>query len=420
MRANLIVALLGVLWMAGCGGGGGSPVNAGNGSGGGGASGSNVQAVVVDSGPAVVANSSSPAVNTLYTTVTVCSPGSSADCQTIDHVQVDTGSSGLRILASVLTISLPLQKNAAGNVVAECVKFVDGSSWGPLKLADIKIAGESAGNQAIQVIGDAAYSIPAACSGAGTTEDTVTAFGANGILGVGPFLQDCGSACVSAGGGVYYTCTASATCADSGLPLALQVSNPVASFAADNNGIIIQLPALSGTARSVSGSLIFGIGTRANNGLGNAAVFRLNNSGGLSTTYKSTTLDQSFIDSGSNAYYFPDSTIKPCPANTAAPGFFCPDSTLNLSAAMLGTNGTSATINFSVANANSLFGAGTPVAAAATLAGSSLGVSTDNGSSFDGSRSFDWGLPFHFGRSVYTAIENQNTSDGGLGPYFAF
>ena len=32
---------------------------------------------------------------------------------------------------------------------------------------------------------------------------------------------------------------------------------------------------------------------------------------------------------------------------------------------------------------------------------------------------FDWGLPFYFGRSVYTAIENQNTS-AGMGPYFAF
>jgi hypothetical protein len=33
--------------------------------------------------------------------------------------------------------------------------------------------------------------------------------------------------------------------------------------------------------------------------------------------------------------------------------------------------------------------------------------------------SFDWGLPFFYGRTVYTAIENQSTP-AGVGPYFAF
>jgi hypothetical protein len=32
---------------------------------------------------------------------------------------------------------------------------------------------------------------------------------------------------------------------------------------------------------------------------------------------------------------------------------------------------------------------------------------------------FDWGLPFFFGRTVYTAIEGQSTP-AGVGPYFAF
>ena len=30
-----------------------------------------------------------------------------------------------------------------------------------------------------------------------------------------------------------------------------------------------------------------------------------------------------------------------------------------------------------------------------------------------------WGLPFFFGRTVFTAIEGQ-TTPGGVGPYFAF
>jgi hypothetical protein len=32
---------------------------------------------------------------------------------------------------------------------------------------------------------------------------------------------------------------------------------------------------------------------------------------------------------------------------------------------------------------------------------------------------FDWGLPFFYGRKVYTAIESRNTP-GGVGPYWAY
>jgi hypothetical protein len=352
--------------------------------------------------------------------VTICVPGTTT-CQNIDHIQVDTGSSGLRIISTVLTLSLPLQKDSTGNVLAECVHFVDGSSWGPLKLADIKIAGETASNLAVQIIGDSAYqTIPTGCVGTGTAEDTVAAFGANGILGVGPFIQDCGPACLQAGGATYYLCTSNTACTDSGMPLAMQITNPVTAFATDNNGVIIELPAVSATAASVSGSLIFGIGTQGNNGLGSAQVLTLDSVAALTTNYKSQTLTQSFIDSGSNAYYFPDpnNTIAVCAQGTHAPGFFCPGTTLNLSATLMGANGVSSSINFSVADANALFSTNSTVAAAATLAAPSTGVSAD-GSTFNGTDTFDWGLPFYFGRNVYTAIENKTTS-AGVGPYFAF
>jgi len=63
-----------------------------------GGGGMNTLAVTVDPGPAAAAG----AVNTLYTTVTICAPGSTTECQTIDHVQVDTGSTGSRAMAPVV------------------------------------------------------------------------------------------------------------------------------------------------------------------------------------------------------------------------------------------------------------------------------------------------------------------------------
>lgn len=422
MRANLLAALIGMLSVTACGGG--SIADGADGGGGTPPTGTNVQAITVDSGPAVIASSPNPAVNTAYTTVTVCSPGSTTNCQTIDHIQVDTGSSGLRIIASVLTITLPLQTDANNNALAECTQFVDGSSWGPIRQADVKIAGETASQQQVQVIGDPAYpQIPSGCTGTGTTaENTVTAFGANGILGVGPFIADCGPGCEQqGGGGVYFSCPTATTCAGSGILQAQQVSNPVASFTTDNNGVIIQLPSVADAGTSaVAGSLIFGIGTQSNNGLGSAKVLTVEPTHGyLTTDYKLGTLQSSFIDSGSNAYYFPDSTIDVCPDNTVAAKFYCPAATQNLSATIVSpVNGTSVAVNFSVANANNLFSGTSVVAAASTLAAPSTSVDNTTGSTF-GNDTFDWGLPFYFGRSVYTAIETRNTP-GGEGPYFAF
>ena len=69
---------------------------------------SNVVSVVVNGGPG------GDSVNTAYTTVTVCAPGSTTNCQTIDNIQVDTGSYGLRLLASALSLTLPVTTAASG------------------------------------------------------------------------------------------------------------------------------------------------------------------------------------------------------------------------------------------------------------------------------------------------------------------
>ncbi len=138
-------------------------------------------------------------INVLYTTVTVCLPGTST-CQTIDNIQVDTGSYGLRILAPVLTqtMTFPVLTLGNGSALLECTSFVDGYSWGPVTLADVQVAGETASSVPVQIIGDSRYpSVPTDCSNsAPMAEDTVATFGANGLLGIGPFPQDCGDFCV--------------------------------------------------------------------------------------------------------------------------------------------------------------------------------------------------------------------------------
>jgi hypothetical protein len=65
--------------------------------------------------------------NMLQTSVTICVPGTTT-CQPIDNIQVDTGSQGLRIVASVLspTLALPAVTSSAGSTVGECSVFGTG------------------------------------------------------------------------------------------------------------------------------------------------------------------------------------------------------------------------------------------------------------------------------------------------------
>ncbi len=381
-----------LLLTTGCGGGGGNATQA-----------QNVQAITVDPGP-------TNNVNLLFTTVTICTPGTS-NCQAIDHVLVDTGSTGLRIMSSVLSPSLSLQQQTAnGSPVVECGQFADGFTWGPVKLADVKISGEQAGSVPIQVIGDPAFSvIPSSCSGIGPAENSVPTLGANGLLGVGVFQQDCGSACAQIlVPGTYYICPSN-VCQETLANLTQQLQNPVGMFSVDNNGVIIALPSVPATGSvSVSGFMIFGIGTQGNNGLGSAQVIPVDsNTGNFTTLLNQVPYINSFIDSGSNALFFADTSIASCNSITAS-GFYCPASMQNLTATNQGTGGAASVVNFQVANADSLFTANPEGFAFGNLAGTNSDMT-----------SFDWGLPFFFGHNVFAAIEGQNTP-AGPGPYMAY
>ena len=397
---------------AGCSSSGSpSSINNGGGGTGGTGSGSNVQTITVSTGPSAAPPVNEPYINGAFTSVTLCAPGSTTSCQTINGVLVDTGSSGLRVLSSALSISLTQQTAANGNPIVECLPFVDGVTWGPVQTTDMTIAGEEAKSLPIQVIGSSSFStVPGGCTSMGVPEDDLTSLGANGILGVGNFAEDCGTACTVNGAqnpGLYYACPTATTCEVTTESLASQVINPVVLFATDNNGVIIELPAVTGAETSITGSMIFGIGTQTNNALGSATVYTIDpDSGNFTTVFDSKSYtDQAFLDSGSNALFFLDTPTTNLPTCSDDASFYCPSTTQNLSATNQGANGASGTFSFSVGNGDTLL--------------SNLNDGVANGLAGPNSGMFDWGLPFFYGRTVYTAIAGANTP-AGAGPYWAY
>ncbi len=412
--------LLPAVLLAGCvggngvtGGGGTPPV-------------ANVMGVTVDGGPAADPG----ARNHAYVTVRVCAPGSTTRCANIDHVLVDTASWGLRLVGSVLAanaVDLTPEKDSGGNAIEECVLFGAGVTWGPVALADVALAGERAQSLPVQILDDtgAAAPAPLACSSQGALINGVSAFQANGVLGIGVFSQDCGATCVTAAPAqpVYFGCTSGAAgvCTAEDAALAQQVTNPVAAFASDNNGVIIDLPNLvsaNGDA-TVSGTLYFGINTQTDNDLPATPlnVLGTDAQGHFTATYNgSATVLPAWIDSGSDAYEFDDPTILTCAnsANAAAAswiGYYCPaNPPLALFAVNtgVGVNNATSTVDFALADPSASFVLPPQAAAWGNLGGGG------------GSTNFIWGMPYFYGRKIYVGIEARTTANVYTGPFFAY
>jgi hypothetical protein len=402
VRALGAAALLLTLTAAGCGGGGGggslpeataSPL----------LTGPNVQALVVDAGPA---GATSRMGNILYTSVTVCEPGG-GNCKTVDHILVDTGSSGLRVLASELaTLTLAPVTVNAGQPLLNCVQFLDGSyMWGAVATAEIHLSAEVAANLPIQLVQTSATSpnAPTACANGGVANDTVAGFGAKGILGLGPRVQDCGTSCTTVLTNGFYYAKAGGVAVNTVVPLAKQLQQPVSLFASNNNGVIVSLPTVPDPgAVSVHGALIFGIGTQANNQPGSPSVLTPNGNGYFSTLFNGNTLTQGFVDSGSNGWFFGISNYPTCTG-----GWYCPATTVALQATNTGGNALASTVDFAVSNSTVLLGN------ASYAAWSTLSAPIHD------NVSFDFGLPFFYGRNVVTAITGKSTPLG-VGPYVAY
>jgi len=153
----------------------------------------------------------------------------------------------------------------------------------------------------------------------------------------------------------------------------------------------------------VSGSLVFGIGTRSNNDLKGESVFPINSNAEFTTTFQGQSYP-AFIDSGSNGLFFLDSKTSSIPLCPDTSSFYCPTQPASLTATT-SSNGATDTVNFTVNNADTLFSSRSAFVFPG-LAGPNAGK-------------FDWGLPFFFGRNVFTAIEARSTP-AGSGPFWAF
>ena len=429
MRKLFVLVVVGSLGcIVGCGGGtpAGIPGGGGNGTG-------NVLSIAVDGGPTANQPNGAIYANGLFASATICAPGSTSNCVTVDHLLVDTGSYGLRVLESELSsLNLPTLNAANGSPAYDCVAFADLSFlWGPVQKADVTLAGEVAKSLPIHVISSSTANIPTSCSSGNSTgdENTQATLGANGILGVGLEPTDCffegGSACDPSSGvtpvpaPAYYTC-ASLPCSSQYISVNNQVANPVALFPVDDNGVIVELPSVSGSAATVTGSLIFGVGTESNNQITTSVKLFTLACNLFDTAFEGQVFDVdpancggagSFIDSGSNAYFFPDvnNSIPICPSGTPAQNFYCPTSLLSLSATNQDPNtGFSEVANFSVDNGNNLF-------TSSDAAYSALGGPAPS------TRGFDWGLPFFYGKNVFSTIDGQGApSNLPAPPWWAY
>ena len=408
--SRILAVVMGLTLLAGCGSGSSTtpttttptPV-------------ANTLPVTVNAGPA------NNAVNFAYVSVRVCNPGGTTHCVTIPDVQVDTGSSGLRILASAPGVSsLNLTPvTGSGNPVYECVQYADGTYlWGPVMQAAVSMAGENATNVPIQIIDSnaAPTNVSSVCNPlGGSTVGTSTALQANGILGIGTAQQDCGILCSASPVLPYYwLCSSSTVCTSAAaVPTAAQVSNPVAFFNGDNNGVMLAMNALGSTsgAASATGLLTFGIGTQTDNALGSANVYPLGlwPSGSfagyyaLKSTYNNVPYP-AFMDSASPITYFLDPTAIAVPGCSGTyTNYYCPSSITNFIVSNTGYQGTAVNASIAVGNAQTLL-SNSSLTAFSNLAGiSGTGPSNDF---------VEFGLPFFYGKTIYAGIAGESVPSG--------
>jgi hypothetical protein len=341
----------------------------------------------------------------------VCTPGSSSDCQVIDHILVVSYLTGLRILADALdpggTLpaggAVPVPVTIGGNPLRECMVY-DGYAWGSVATADVYLGGYMLSSLPIQLIGDTASgAAPSDCAATGSDFGLVPSLGANGILGINSFASnyDCPSCATAAQATTYYSCPSGESCASTAVPLAGQLVNPISQVPAYNNGAILAVDAPAATgSKSATGTLTLGIDIDGTNQLGTTPLLTVSSIGGFTTSFAGTVYT-SYISSAATANYFPSSTITLCDDSN----FYCPATPLTETATLIGANNTQVVETFAVTNADVDF--------------DNADFSALPGLSGPYSANFIWGVPFFYGKSVYLLYAGQTVA-GVTGPAIGF
>ncbi|WP_158602075.1 DUF3443 family protein [Pararobbsia silviterrae] len=347
--------------------------------------------------------------NQAYVTVTVCAPGTTSNCTTVDHIMIDTHSTGLRVLNTALSLSFinaltPVLQPSTSDPIDECAPINGGYLWGSVRAADVYMSGEMAPAQSVEIVGDTtAGNAPTTCTTQGGSLGSQTALGANGVLGIGPAIYDCGVTCTtstSASSQRYYVCADASSCSTPGtVPEDQQVKNLASGFGSDANGTVIELPSISSSgASSATGLLLFGVGSQSDNTFSSVTTIPLDANGEFTATYKGVAYPSSFLALGLPATYLPDSTITPC--GTPYTGYFCASPTQT--AALTLTSNTSthstATIDLNVGDAQTDI---------------SSGYAAFDDLTYDGvvNSGIALGMPFAFGRTI--VIKNESSSGAG-------
>lgn len=357
--------------------------------------------------------------NQISVSVTICVPNTT-NCQVVNNLLLDTGSTGVRIFASALgNVYQGLIKTGLAN----CTSYADNSyDWGPVVSADVVLGQEKATAVPIQIIDNAYADGAQACVASVATTNNAVGVTAppypdlqsseyNGIVGLNFLSQDCGTLCtMDPANGVYFMCTGT-SCVGSVASLVEQMTNPVSKLPNDNNGISISFPSITGEgANSGSGVLTIGIATQSNNVPSSGVKTLTANSNetdknfGYFTTSFVGNVITGFIDSGSGCLAFPfaDQNLLPEDHN----GSYMPSVPVSLSATQIGNNNVQNPVDFTVAAWNNF-----PVQ---PKCADSLGSAASFASS-----NFAWGFPFFIGRTVYVGVEGKS-SPLGTGLYWAY
>lgn len=345
-------------------------------------------------------------MNAMFIDLTVCQPATD-NCRIVHNVQLDTGSSGLRLFKELLPKNLEILHENNGDQVAACALFQDSRYWGPLVRANVKVGGLWANDVIIHQV-DALYPHKAEdCDDIGDVKAGVSTHaqaGIGGILGIAPALN------VPANGpfaDTYSRCTRG-ICSRNTLPKFL-VENVITKLPQDNNGLIFDLHDSSRVVGEVKGRLILGVNTHPNNQLRpDIEIVRTDSWGRFRVAWRGHVLAKpAIVDSGNAIISIPSELNVPlCKFGKAIgnPTRVCPLAPTTYSFQI--ADGSGRELSFQLATIR--HGVGTSMSYVPRLGDSDP----------DDDLSFNLGAPFFFDRRTYFVFDQQ-PAGAFKGPFWA-